>query len=109
MQASAHPAAWLPGQQILLSGDFVIWMFPNAGNPRKVQRYAPERAATLRRMNRLGARVLSWHSQSAGTGAEGRERGGEQPDGIPVPHLINHAARQASTPVRSYQRERCPR
>lgn len=49
---------WLPEQQILLSGDFVIWMFPNAGNPRKVQRFAPEWVATLRRMQRLGARVL---------------------------------------------------
>ncbi len=31
---------WLPRSRVLASGDFVIWMFPNAGNPRKVQRYA---------------------------------------------------------------------
>ncbi len=29
---------WLSDRRILASGDFVIWMFPNAGNPRKVQR-----------------------------------------------------------------------
>jgi glyoxylase-like metal-dependent hydrolase (beta-lactamase superfamily II) len=44
---------WLPEQRILVSGDFVIWVFPNAGNPRKVQRYAPDWAATLRRMRAL--------------------------------------------------------
>jgi glyoxylase-like metal-dependent hydrolase (beta-lactamase superfamily II) len=36
---------WLPERRVLASGDFVIWMFPNAGNPRKVQRYAAEWAA----------------------------------------------------------------
>jgi alkyl sulfatase BDS1-like metallo-beta-lactamase superfamily hydrolase len=44
---------WLPTRGIVVSGDFVIWMFPNAGNPRKVQRYAAEWAATLRRMEDL--------------------------------------------------------
>jgi alkyl sulfatase BDS1-like metallo-beta-lactamase superfamily hydrolase len=41
---------WLPGRRILASGDFVIWMFPNAGNPRKVQRYAADWAAALRQL-----------------------------------------------------------
>lgn len=49
---------WLPRQRILVSGDFVIWVFPNAGNPRKVQRYAPDWAAALRRMRALGADIL---------------------------------------------------
>ena len=49
---------WLPERRVLASGDFVIWMFPNAGNPRKVQRYAAEWAATLRRMQALKAEVL---------------------------------------------------
>ena len=44
---------WLPTRRILASGDFVIWMFPNAGNPRKLQRYAAEWAAALRHMERL--------------------------------------------------------
>ncbi len=49
---------WLPEQRVLVSGDFVIWVFPNAGNPRKVQRYAPEWADALRRMQALRPEVL---------------------------------------------------
>ena len=49
---------WLPGRRILASGDFVIWMFPNAGNPRKVQRYAAEWAAALRHMERLEPEIV---------------------------------------------------
>jgi alkyl sulfatase BDS1-like metallo-beta-lactamase superfamily hydrolase len=49
---------WLPQKRILVSGDFVIWAFPNAGNARKVQRYAPDWAATLRRMLAFGPMVL---------------------------------------------------
>jgi alkyl sulfatase BDS1-like metallo-beta-lactamase superfamily hydrolase len=50
--------AFLPDSKILLTGDFVIWAFPNAGNPRKVQRYAPDWAATLRRMRALNPEIL---------------------------------------------------
>ena len=49
---------WLPQTRVLVSGDFVIWVFPNAGNPRKVQRYAPDWAATLRRMQALQPATL---------------------------------------------------
>lgn len=49
---------WLPEQRVLASGDFVIWVFPNAGNPRKVQRFGPDWAATLRRMQALTPEVL---------------------------------------------------
>jgi alkyl sulfatase BDS1-like metallo-beta-lactamase superfamily hydrolase len=49
---------WLPEQRVLVSGDFVIWVFPNAGNPRKVQRFAPDWAAALRRMQALKPQVL---------------------------------------------------
>jgi alkyl sulfatase BDS1-like metallo-beta-lactamase superfamily hydrolase len=49
---------WLPRHRVLASGDFVIWVFPNAGNPRKVQRYAPDWAAALRQMQVLGPEVL---------------------------------------------------
>lgn len=49
---------WLPEQRVLASGDFVIWVFPNAGNPRKVQRFAPDWAAALRRMQALQPEVL---------------------------------------------------
>src|SRR5262249_48796802 len=49
---------WLPDRRIVISGDFVIWVFPNAGNPRKVQRFAPEWAAALRRMQGLKPAAL---------------------------------------------------
>ena len=49
---------WLPEQRVLASGDFVIWVFPNAGNPRKVQRFGPDWAAALRRMQVLKPEVL---------------------------------------------------
>lgn len=49
---------WLPQRRILASGDFVIWVFPNAGNPRKVQRYAADWAVALRRMEALKPEVL---------------------------------------------------
>jgi len=49
---------WLAKERVLASGDFVIWAFPNAGNPRKVQRYAPDWAAALRRMQGLKPDVV---------------------------------------------------
>jgi len=49
---------WLPKNRVLVSGDFVIWVFPNAGNPRKVQRYATDWAAALRKMQALKPAVL---------------------------------------------------
>jgi alkyl sulfatase BDS1-like metallo-beta-lactamase superfamily hydrolase len=45
-----HLWAWLPHRRCIMSGDFVIWNFPNAGNPQKVQRYPIEWAAALRSM-----------------------------------------------------------
>jgi alkyl sulfatase BDS1-like metallo-beta-lactamase superfamily hydrolase len=49
---------WLPRRRVLASGDFVIWMFPNPGNPCKVQRHAPDWAEALRRMEALAPAVL---------------------------------------------------
>ena len=40
----------MPERRWLMSGDFIIWNFPNAGNPQKVQRYPIEWAAALRKM-----------------------------------------------------------
>jgi alkyl sulfatase BDS1-like metallo-beta-lactamase superfamily hydrolase len=45
-----HLWAWLPGRRTIMAGDFLIWNFPNAGNPQKVQRYPIEWAAALRQM-----------------------------------------------------------
>ncbi|MGA1361702.1 MAG: alkyl sulfatase dimerization domain-containing protein [Ilumatobacteraceae bacterium] len=45
-----HLWTWFPGKKWVATGDFVIWNFPNAGNPQKVQRWPIEWAATLRRI-----------------------------------------------------------
>jgi len=34
-----HTWTWIPSRQAICCGDFLIWNFPNAGNPQKVQRY----------------------------------------------------------------------
>lgn len=53
-----HLWAWFPEKKWIFSGDFVIWNFPNAGNPQKVQRYAMEWAQALRRMIAQGPELL---------------------------------------------------
>jgi alkyl sulfatase BDS1-like metallo-beta-lactamase superfamily hydrolase len=53
-----HTWAWIPSYKALITGDFVIWVFPNAGNPQKVQRYPLEWAATLRKMMSYDAELL---------------------------------------------------
>lgn len=45
-----HTWAWVPSHKAICCGDFLIWNFPNAGNPQKVQRYPSEWAAALRLM-----------------------------------------------------------
>ena len=42
----------------LVTGDFVTWVFPNAGNPQKVQRYPVEWAQALRDMAAMDAELL---------------------------------------------------
>ncbi len=39
------------GHETLFVGDFLIWNFPNCGNPQKVLRYPAEWAAALRAMD----------------------------------------------------------
>jgi alkyl sulfatase BDS1-like metallo-beta-lactamase superfamily hydrolase len=45
-----HTWTWIPEHRAITSGDFLIWNFPNAGNPQKVQRYPLDWAAALRAM-----------------------------------------------------------
>ena len=54
-----HIWAWIPERSGVMTGDFVIWNFPNAGNPQKVQRYPIEWAAALREMIAHGARAAA--------------------------------------------------
>jgi len=53
-----HAWVWLPATRTLCTGDLFIWAAPNAGNPQKVQRYAVEWAAALRKMAALGPELL---------------------------------------------------
>ena len=53
-----HLWGWVPDKKWLFAGDFVIWNYPNAGNPQKVQRYALEWAQALRRMIDQGPELL---------------------------------------------------
>ena len=53
-----HLWAWVPERKWIMAGDFLIWNFPNAGNPQKVQRYPSEWAAALRDMASKGPELL---------------------------------------------------
>ncbi len=53
-----HTWAWIPALRAVAVGDFVAWVFPNAGNPQKVQRYPVDWAAALRRMIALEPELL---------------------------------------------------
>ena len=66
-----HLWAWFPNRRWIMAGDFVIWNFPNAGNPQKVQRYPLEWAAALREMIAAGADLLV---PAHGLPIEGTER-----------------------------------
>ena len=45
-----HLWTWVPDHKALCVGDLVTWVFPNCGNPQKVQRYPLEWAQALREM-----------------------------------------------------------
>ena len=66
-----HLWAWLPQHRAICSGDFLIWNFPNAGNPQKVQRYPLEWAAALRNMIAVEPELLL---PAHGLPIAGRER-----------------------------------
>jgi alkyl sulfatase BDS1-like metallo-beta-lactamase superfamily hydrolase len=53
-----HTWAWIPEHRAIACGDFLIWNFPNAGNPQKVQRYPGEWATALRQMAALEPELL---------------------------------------------------
>jgi len=53
-----HTWVFCPQRGILCSGDLIIWVVPNAGNPQKVQRYPWDWAQALREMAALHAPSL---------------------------------------------------
>ena len=61
----------MPDEKWAFVGDFVIWNFPNAGNPQKVQRFPIEWAAALRDMAAHGPELLL---PAHGLPIEGAER-----------------------------------
>jgi len=66
-----HLWAWLPEKKWMFTGDFIIWNYPNAGKPQKVQRYALEWAQALRKMIEQGPELLV---PAHGLPIEGKER-----------------------------------
>ena len=43
-----HTWTWVPSHRAACIGDLMVWVFPNAGNPQKVQRYPLDWARALR-------------------------------------------------------------
>jgi alkyl sulfatase BDS1-like metallo-beta-lactamase superfamily hydrolase len=66
-----HTWAWIPSRRAVCVGDFVIWAFPNAGNPQKVQRHPLEWARTLREMAALEPELML---PAHGLPVDGRDR-----------------------------------
>ena len=53
-----HLWAWIPDRRVAVTGDLMLWHFPNAGNPAKAQRYPLEWAAALRDIAEAGPELL---------------------------------------------------
>lgn len=66
-----HTWAWVPKYRAICAGDFMIWNYPNAGNPQKVQRYPLEWSQALQRMAAMEAEYLL---PSHGLPIRGKER-----------------------------------
>ena len=66
-----HTWVWLPERRTICGGDFVTWVFPNAGNPQKVQRYPAEWARALHAMAALEPEL---YLPAHGLPITGRER-----------------------------------
>ena len=66
-----HLWTFFPDKKWIMTGDFVIWNFPNAGNPQKVQRWPIDWAASLRAMIAREPELLL---PAHGLPIEGKER-----------------------------------
>ena len=66
-----HTWTWIPSARAIASGDLFIWVFPNAGNPQKVQRYPGDWALALREMIALEPELLL---PAHGLAVAGKER-----------------------------------
>ena len=66
-----HTWTWIPSHKAIAAGDFLIWAFPNAGNPQKVQRYPSDWARAMREM---AAKEPELYLPAHGLPIAGRER-----------------------------------
>jgi len=66
-----HTWTWIPSRRAVCVGDLLIWVFPNAGNPQKVQRYPLEWAHALREIAALEPELLL---PAHGLPIDGRDR-----------------------------------
>lgn len=66
-----HTWVWVPEHRAICAGDFFIWVFPNAGNPQKAQRYPREWVQALRAMIAAGPELFL---PAHGLPIAGRER-----------------------------------
>ena len=66
-----HLWMWIPSRKTICGGDFLTWVFPNAGNPQKVQRFPLEWAKALREMAALEPEIFL---PAHGLPIEGKER-----------------------------------
>lgn len=66
-----HTWTWVPELKLITAGDQLTWVFPNCGNPQKVQRYPLEWARSLRAMATKGPELLV---PAHGLPISGRER-----------------------------------
>jgi len=57
-ETNDHTWTWIPKHKMISAGDQFIWMFPNCGNPQKVQRYPLEWAHSLRAMAEKNAELF---------------------------------------------------
>jgi len=53
-----HTWTWVPSHRAVCMGDLLIWSFPNAGNPQKVQRFPQDWARALREIAALNPELL---------------------------------------------------
>lgn len=53
-----HTWVYLQKENIIITGDFVIWNLCNCGNPQKVARYPQEWANTMKKMEALNVNIL---------------------------------------------------
>lgn len=89
---------WAPERGVIAVGDLVTGYLPNAGNPKKVQRYAEEWADAAEEMASLGPSVIIPGHGDLATGAEAIE---DELSSLArfLRHIVDHALRGLNSGV----------